>query len=124
MAPGSLPSGSPRSFSAAEGGGNSLEAAIHAHPGARLRRFETHHEQAAFTLALDVQYIPRSCPRKDYAPLGIRCRDRHGGIVLPKPRRAQFEAGGKGAEKGAPLAHLVPVRVATPQIYREGALLS
>ena len=48
--------------------------------------FETHQEQAAFTLALDVKDISRACRRKDYAPLGISRRDRHGGIVPPNTR--------------------------------------
>lgn len=73
MTPGSLPSGVPGHFGPKRGGGDSLKAASHAHPGSRRRRFEAHQEQAAFTLALYIEDIPGSCRRKDHAPLGICC---------------------------------------------------
>jgi hypothetical protein len=71
MVPESLPSGSLRSFWPQRGGGDSLETASHAHPGFRRRRFKAHQEQAAFTLALDVEDIAWSCHRKEHAPLRI-----------------------------------------------------
>lgn len=46
---------------------------------------EAHQKQAAFALALDIEDVPRFCRRKDHAPLGIRCRNRHGGIIPPNP---------------------------------------
>jgi hypothetical protein len=90
MAPESLPSGSPRSFRPQRGGGDSREAASHAHPRLRLRRLQAHQEQAAFTLALDVEEISGSCRRKDHAPLGISSGHRHSGIVQPNPGERKF----------------------------------
>jgi len=92
--PGHCLQGVPVHFRPQRGGGDSLEAASHAHPESRLRRVDAHQEQAAFTLTLDVEYIPRSCRRKDHSPLGIRCRYCHDGIVSLWPGKfnARVEA--------------------------------
>jgi len=74
------------------GGGDSFETASHAHPGFRLRTFEAHQKQAAFTLDLDVEDVPGSCRRKDHTPLGISRRGRHGGMV--PPNRGERKRGG------------------------------
>ena len=61
-------------------------------------RFEAHQEQAAFSLALDIEDIPGPYRRKNNAPLGINFRHRHGEMSLSLV--AEVRGSGKRAARG------------------------